>query len=123
MPNASPITLTAAGGDIILSPDSVTGTHVVYQDLTGEVLSRRALLHFDRPSAEKTTLRRTIRLNVPLTRVVDGVEQQKSCTARVEFIFPADSTKVERANLRNLIHSAIATAAVEAVVDNPEWVW
>lgn len=125
MPNAAPITITDGTTTFyVVSPDSVTGTHVQYQDLTEANLNLRTLLHFDRPSNGQKQNRRTIRLNVPMERTdAGGATYIEQGTGRAEFIYPASASVSERKNIREALAYAILTAEAEAVVDNPEWVW
>lgn len=125
MPNVAPIVVNdGTAVDTTFSPDSVSPTHVVFQNLTEPSVQLRSLLHYDRPSNGQKQNRRTIRINMPMERT-DGnggtyVEQE---TGRAEFIFPSSATVAERKALRVSLANAILAAASQDVVDNPEWFW
>lgn len=125
MPNAAAITLNNGTADIVLSPDSVSSTHVLFQDLEADTLNERTLMHFDRPSKENGIVRRTVRLNVPLARQDAAGNQLPPLmmSARVEFIAPVGTTSAERATLPALIGSAVGNSAVTSLITTPEWVW
>lgn len=125
MPNASAITLNDGVSDIIVSPDSVSSTHVLYQDLDTAVLNERILLHFDRPAKDNGIVRRTVRLNVPLARedAAGNAMPPQMMSARVEFVAPVGTTVAERQRLAALIASVAASASVKPLITTPEWVW
>lgn len=123
MPNTSPITVNDGTADVVFSPDSVTGTHVLFANQSATSLEMRELLHVDRP-ANGNTLRRSIRLNVPLERTnASGEVLIEQCSAKVEFVFPASSTRAERDRLIALAQNAIQNSSLTASVANPEWFW
>lgn len=121
MPSAATISLVTADETIVFTPESITGTHVLFQNNAVADLAKRELLHFDRPADEKTTVRRSVRVNIPLVRTVGGVEVLSQASVKVEFVAPRDSTTAERKRLRLIIEKAVANAATLAIVDVPEW--
>lgn len=125
MPNASTITINDGTSDLfVLSPDSVTANHVLFQDLTVDQLSLRTLLHFDRPTNGNKQNRCTVRLNVPVERTNgEGETYLAQGTGRAEFIFDSNATPAERLAVRKALAYALLGAEATAVVDNPEWFW
>lgn len=122
MPNASPISLTVGAETVVLSPDSVGATHVLYQNVGRANQSERELLHFDR-AVGKSQLRRDVRTNVPVTRVVNGVTVLKQVTFKTECVGPMDLTDAERAYAYDLHVEALKNSDVRKVFVVPEWVW
>lgn len=122
MPNTSPIILNDGSADVTFSPDSVTGTHVLLTNQAAASLDARELLHFDRP-ANGNTLRRSLRLNVPLPRNTAAGVVMEMGTFKGEFIFPAGSTAGERERILSLAIAGLSAAATTAAVVNPEWFW
>lgn len=122
MPNTSPIIVNDGSVDVTFSPDSVTGTHVLLANQAALALNKRELLHYDRP-ANGNTLRRSIRLNVPLTRVVASGDVIEMGSFKGEFVFPPGSTVAERQRILALAISSLSAAATTATVVNPEWFW
>lgn len=125
MPNAAPITLNNGSEDVTLSPDSVSATHVLHQDLDTAVLNERILLHFDRPARDNGVVRRTVRLNVPLARVdaLGNPMAPQMMSARIEYVAPQGTTVSDRQLLAALIASAASHAAIKSLITTPEWVW
>lgn len=124
MPSNAPIVINDGTSDVTFSPDSGSSTHVQLQDLTEPVLARRELLHFDRPSSETGTVRRSIRLNIPYVETdSSGVETLKQVSFKGEFVAPSTSPKSVRTRVRVLAANALESTAAVATVDNPEWFW
>jgi hypothetical protein len=123
MPNAAPITVNNGTDDVTFSPDSVTGTHTVFQDLSEAALVKRALLHFDRPQ-KSNDVRRSVRVNVPFVETdASGKEVLKQVTLKVEMISPASATGAHRSACLSLGSDLLDHSFVKAVFNNPEWVW
>lgn len=120
MPNAAPIALTIGEETLTFTPDSVTGTHVLFQNSAQGALNKRELLHFDRAVGSKT-IRRTQRVNVPLTRTVDGVETMKMGTVKIEYVLPEDSTQAERERLVGIVQALAGNSVAASVIVVPEW--
>lgn len=125
MPNASAITLNNGTDDVVVSPDSVSTTHVLYQDLDEAVINERILLHFDRPARDNGIVRRTVRLNVPLARqdAAGNAMPPEMMSARIEYVAPRGTTVSERQVLAALIASAASNSAITSIITTPEWVW
>jgi hypothetical protein len=124
MPNTAPIVLNNGTADVTFSPDSASSTHVRLQDLTQGVLAQRQSLHFDRPSSESTTVRRSIRVNLPyVVTAADGTETIEQVSFKGELVAPTTSPKAIRTQVRELGAAALNSATAEAVLDNPEWFW
>lgn len=125
MPNAATMAISDGTTTLYtLSPDSVSATHVQFQDLSEPVLEKRVLFHFDRPSNGQKQNRRTLRINVPMERTDPaGVTYIEQGTGRAEFIYPKSATVAERKQIREALAYAILHPTSEAVVDNPEWIW
>lgn len=124
MPNAQPIAIKKNGTDTVtFSPDSVSGTHVQYQDLSEDKLTLRKLFHFDRPVRAKD-VRRSLRINLPVNVTLQSGEVvTRLVSMKVELVSAADVPKVSRTEIRTLAANALVDPAVIAVFDNPEWVW
>lgn len=120
MPNAAQIVLTVGSETLTFTPDSVTGTHVLFQNAAQGALNKRELLHFDRAVGSKT-IRRTQRVNVPLVRTVDGAEVMKMGTVKIEYVLPDDSTQAERERLIGIVKALAGDATASSVVAVPEW--
>lgn len=123
MPNTAPITLVVGAASTVFSPESVTPTHVQFQNNATSEIDQRELLHFDRPPNNKTTVRRSIRLNKPLVREMDGKVSLLQGSGKVEFVFPLGSTILERNEIRLMLAAAITNSVTTAIVDQPEWFW
>lgn len=124
MPNTSPLTLNDGTAEVVFSPESVTATHVLYQDLSAATLEERSLLHFDRPSGRKKNERRIMRINRSTTHTqADGTSVIETGTVRVEIIPNPSATATDRAALRALGASILNNTEIGKVVDNPEWFW
>lgn len=123
MPSTSPITLVVDAVDTVFSPESVTSTHVQFQNNAVSEIDRREILHYDRPPGNKATVRRSVRLNKPLVRELDGKVSLMQGSGKAEFVFPVGSTLNERKQIRELLAAAILDGASESVIDQPEWFW
>lgn len=125
MPSTKALVVNDGTNDITFSPDSVTGTHVQFQDLSQAVVQQRSLLHLDRPANGKASeIRRSIRINVPYAVTnADGSVAVKQLSIKVEAVSPSDTTVAQRASLRALASHALTNVDVAAVFDNPEWMW
>lgn len=123
MPNTAPIVINDGTSDVTFSPDSVSSTHAVFQDLDATVLAQRELLHYDRPASEKGQVRRSIRLNVPYVEVVNGVNVIKMVSFKGEMVAPSTSPSGTRTRVRKLASAALNNAISQSVFDNPEWFW
>lgn len=124
MPNTTALTINDGLADTVFTPEGISSTHVLFQDVAEERLDLRALLHFDRPSngkGSRGTSRRTVRLNKPSERVVDGITVPKQSSARVEFVFDVSDTIAERKALRIAMANALLNASSSDVIDNSEW--
>lgn len=124
MPNNAPIVVNDGTSDVTFSPDSSSSTHVQLQNLAEAVLARRELLHFDRPSSENGTVRRSIRINVPYVETdASGMEIMKMISFKGELVAPTTSSKALRTRVRVLAANTLQSVTAEAVMDNPEWFW
>lgn len=123
MPSTSPVVITVDAVQYTFSPESVTGTHVQFVDRVPAALDEQAILHVDRPAANKETVRRSFRLNQPLVRTVDNVKTVKQASAKTEFVFPTDSTEAERDLVVQKHIEALKLQYLQSVATVPEWFW
>lgn len=122
MPSAAAIILNNGTVDVTFSPDSVTATHVVQQNLAEPVLAMRQLFHLDRPISKD--VRRAFRINLPVeVTLASGEKVIKTVTFKGEMVSPTDVPALSRTQVRVMASNALKHAAVVAVFDNPEWVW
>lgn len=123
MPSAAALTINDGTANVVFSPDSVTATHVQYQNLAQPSLALRELFHYDRPATSKE-VRRSMRVNCPYEITLsDGTKVIKTVTYKVEEISPPDVTSAQRLRARTLAANGLINAASVALFDNPEWVW
>lgn len=120
MPNAAPITLVAGAETLVFTPDSIGNTHVLFQNSAVGPLNKRELLHFDRTTGSKT-IRRTQRVNVPLIRIVNGIEVMKMGTVKIEYVLPDDTSDSERERIVAIANALTGNATANTVVTIPEW--
>lgn len=125
MPNTAAISINDGTAAVVFSPDSVSSTHVVMQNLAVAALDKRELLHYDRPAQSKGDVRRTIRVQTPIVVGTDaqGKEIIKMITFRGEEISPVEATGAQRLRVRTLASNGLVHASTVAVFDNPEWFW
>lgn len=123
MPSANTMSISDGTAPVAFSPDSVTSTHVQYQNLAQGVLALRELLHFDRPASGKD-VRRSMRVNTPIeVTLADGTKVVKAITYKIEEISPSDVTVAARTRCRLLAANGLIHADAVKVFDNPEWIW
>lgn len=124
MPSMTTISLVNGAETLVLSPNSVEPTHLVFQNEAAASIAKRELLHFDRPKDEKKEIRRSMRTNLPLVRTtLDGSEVLKMETGKTEFIFPADATATERARLVALHVKGLQNAFAVSILQDVVWAW
>lgn len=125
MPAAANLSINDGTAAVVFTPDSITGTHVVYQNLAVAELAKRELLHMDRPARAGNEVRRQVRINMPIVTGTDaqGKEVIELVTFQGTMISPAKSTPAQRLRCRTLGVNAMSSAAFVAVSDNPEWVY
>lgn len=123
MPSAANMTINDGTANVVFSPDSVTSTHVQYQNLAVGTLALREMVHYDRPANSKD-VRRTFRVNTPVeVTLADGTKVVKMVTVKVEEISPSDVPAAARTRCRVLAANGLIHADTVKVFDNPEWVW
>lgn len=123
MPSANVISLNDGTNVVPFSPDAVSATHVVYQNLSEGVLANRELMHYDRPASGKD-VRRSVRINTPVeVTLADGSVVTKIVTFKGELISPKEVPAAARTRCRVLGAAALVHADTVKVFDNPEWVW
>lgn len=123
MPSAAALIINDGTANVTFSPDSVTSTHVQYQNLAVGTLALREMFHFDRPSSGKD-VRRSMRINYPIeVTLADGTKVVKQITVKVEEISPPDVPVAARTRCRVLAANGLIHADTVKVFDNPEWIW
>lgn len=123
MPAAANLSINDGTAAVVFTPDSITATHVQYQNLAQTNLSLRELAHFDRPSSGKD-VRRSFRVSTPVSvTLADGTVVIRTVTTKVEEISPVDVPVAARARCRVLAANGIIHADAVKVFDNPEWVF
>lgn len=124
MPNNAPIVINDGTSDITFSPDSSSNTHVVLQNKAVGVIAQRELVHFDRSASESTTIRRSIRVNVPKVYTdSQGVETTKIVSYKIEEVADRETDQAHRGRAKALAEGALASAQADAVFVDPEWFW
>lgn len=126
MPQTAPVTINDGTADITFSPDSVSSSHVSFQNMAVASLPLRELLHFDRPSNDgKETHRRVLRVNVPyqVTDPATGLTVTRMATFKGETIVPVDAPSSVRKRVRELGSAGVDSAQYTASVESPEWFW
>lgn len=124
MPNMAAFTINDGSNDIAFRPDSVTPTNTLfYEDDAQKSLAELAKVNYDRPT-KGNTLRRTIRINVPV-KVMEGTAEEQTVwmSARTEFVIDNRVSSADRQRLVNLQSSLVAGTTTAPVVVTPEWFW
>lgn len=127
MPQAANLSINDGTAAVVFSPDSVTATHVAYQNLAQPVLSLREMAHLDRPAPTgngSKDVRRSFRVNTPVElTLADGTKVMKMVTVKVEEISPVDVPVAARTRCRTLAMNGLANTDIVKVFDNPEWIF
>lgn len=123
MPAAQNMSISDGTAPVVFTPESISSTHVVLQNLAQPRLDLRELLHFDRPAKAKD-VRRSFRINYPIeVTLADGAKVVKMVTFKGEEISPADVPADARTRVRVMAANALTHVDTAKVFDNPEWMF
>lgn len=123
MPAASILNLNDGAAAVPFSPESITATHVVYQNLGQANMALRELVHYDRP-AKSNDVRRSFRTNVPVeVTLANGTKVVKWVSFKTEMVSPIDVPLATRTRARTIHGNGMAHADTVKIFDNPEWVF
>lgn len=123
MPAANIITINDGSANVAFTPESISTTHVLYQNLGQANAALRELVHYDRP-AKSADVRRSFRTNMPVeVTLADGTKVVKWITFKTEMVSPLDVPVTSRNRARVIHANGMIHADTVKIFDNPEWVY
>lgn len=100
--------------------------HTFYDTTTGTTAATRSKLSVQlvSPTGNGNVARMKVSLALPKAQTIDGIVQQAHVTrAFAEFLFPVDSSRDDRRDIKALLISALNSADLSAMVGDLEGFW